>query len=392
MSDRVADLDAFRAAYASFLRDGRVLLTGHSHQAWPDVARDALVQSFDDAARFVDDKWEEAVFPRLERVGQRVLARMGFDPGDAIAFGKSTHELVYRLMTCLPLASRPRIVTTGSEFHSMRRQLARLAEEGVAVEWVASRPRETLADRVLEALVPGTAMLALSAVLFDDAYVVPRLGEIAARAVEVGAIVLIDAYHAFNVVPLAWGPAKESVFAVAGGYKYAALGEGMCWMRIPADCTLRPVYTGWFADFGALARPQDGQVAYGPGGARFAGATFDPSSVYRADAVLAHWDRFGLTPEHLRAISLRQTRRILDRFDARGRGADVLTARDDARRGGFATVRVSEAEARVQRLRARGVLVDARGDTVRLGPAPYLTDDEIDRGTDAVIDDLVDVP
>ena len=35
-------------------------------------------------------------------------------------------------------------------------------------------------------------------------------------------------------------------------------------------------------------------------------------------------------------------------------------------------------------LRAEGVLVDARNETLRLGPAPYLTDDEIDRGVDAV--------
>jgi selenocysteine lyase/cysteine desulfurase len=386
--DRVDDLDAFRAAYASFLASGRVLLTGHSHQAWPDAAREALVRSFDDAARFVDDKWEEVVFPKLARVGERILARMGFDPGDGIAFGKSTHELVYRLMTCLPLASRPRIVTTESEFHSLRRQLSRLAEEGVEVVWVAAHPREGLADRVIEALVPGTAMLAMSAVLFDDALVVPRLGEIAARAAEVGAIALVDAYHAFNVVPLAWGPAKEQLFATAGGYKYAAFGEGLCWLRIPKDCALRPVYTGWYADFGALARKQGGPVTYGPGGARFAGATFDPSAIYRADAVLDHWDRFGLTPERLRAISLRQTRRILDRFDARGRGGDVLSPREDARRGGFVAVRAPEGEETVRRLRARGVLVDARGTTLRLGPAPYLTDDEIDRGTDAAIDEL----
>jgi selenocysteine lyase/cysteine desulfurase len=387
-SDRVDDLLALRAAYGRFLVEGRVLLTGHSHQAWPDVARDALVQSFDDAARLVDAKWDEAVFPRLQQVGEGILDRMGFDRGDAIAFGKSTHELVYRLLTCLPLAERPRIVTTQSEFHSLRRQLSRLEEDGVRVDWVASRPREGLAERVLEALVPGTAMLAMSAVLFDDAFVVPRLGEIVARAAEIGAIVLIDGYHAFNVVPLAWGPAQGDVFATAGGYKYAAFGEGLCWMRIPRDCALRPVYTGWFADFGALARPQGGGVAYGPGGHRFAGATFDPSSVYRAHAVLAHWERFGLTPARLRAISTRQTRRILDRLDARGRGADVVSQRADERRGGFVTVRAAGAEALVTRLRARGVLVDARNETLRLGPAPFLTDEEIDRGTDVVIEEL----
>src|SRR6185369_12012449 len=102
---------------------------------------------------------------------------------------------------------------------------------------------------------------------------------------------------------------------------YAAFGEGVCWLRVPAGSELRPVYTGWFADFDALTRPKDGRVAYGAGGARFSGATFDPASIYRAHAVLAHWERFGLTVPRLRAISTRQTRRIMDALDARGHGA-----------------------------------------------------------------------
>lgn len=390
--DRVDDLPALRAAYARFLEGSRVLLTGHSHQAWPDVARDALTQSFDDAARFVDDKWERAVFPRMDAVGRGVLGRLGFDPGDAIAFGKSTHELAYRLLSCLPLSARPRIVTTRSEFHSLRRQLSRLEEEGARVTWVEAGPRATLADRVLDALVPGADLLALSAVLFDDSFVVPRLGEIAARAVEIGAIVLVDAYHAFNVVPLEWGDAKDHLFVTAGGYKYGAFGEGVCFLRVPPGSELRPVYTGWFADFSALARPPGGPVTYGPGGARFTGATFDPSAFYRAHAVLAHWDAFGLDVPRLRAVSLRQTRRILDRFDARGLGSAVISPREDARRGGFVAVHADHAESVVKRLRARGVFVDSRGQTVRLGPAPYLTDDEIDRGADAAIDEMLAAP
>jgi selenocysteine lyase/cysteine desulfurase len=379
----VPDLAALRAAYASFLASGRVLLTGHSHQAWPDVARDALVASFDDAARLVDDKWSEAIFPKMQAVGEGVLARMGFDSGDAIAFGKSTHELVFRLLTCLPRTGRPRVVTTASEFHSMRRQLRRLEEEDVDVVWVASQPREGLADRLLDALVPGTAMLAMSAVLFEDAYVVPRLGEILARAASLGAIVLVDAYHAFNVLPLAWGAARDGLYVTAGGYKYAGFGDGVCWLRVPASSMLRPVYTGWFADFGALAGKQGG-VAYGPGGARFSGATFDASALYRAHAVLGHWERFGLDPARLRAISTRQTRRILDALDAGGHGPRVVSSRDDARRGGFVAVRAPGADAIVRRLRAEGVLVDARDDVLRLGPAPYLRDEDIDRGVEAV--------
>jgi selenocysteine lyase/cysteine desulfurase len=385
----MAELDrpALRAAYSRFLEGDRLLLTGHSHQAWPDVVRDALLAFFDDSARFVDDKWERAVFPKLDAVGRTILARMGFEPGDAIAFGRSTHELVFRLLTCLPLAKRPRIVTTTTEFHSLHRQLSRLAEEGVEVVWVDGYPRATLAERLLSELTPGTAMLAVSAVMYEDAFVLPELPAIVERAAAIGAIPLVDAYHAFNVVPLVWGPAKDQLFVTAGSYKYAGMGEGLCWLRIPPACALRPVDTGWYADFEHLAGDRSGEVAYGPGGARFAGATFDPSCVYRAEAALAHWDRFGLDPAHLRAESLRQTGRILERVGRDAR-VEILSARDPERRGGFVAIRASRAADVVARLRARGVFVDARGDKLRLGPAPYLTDDELDRGVDATLEEL----
>ena len=403
MIDVALDQSSLRAAYSRFLASDRVLFTGHSHQAWPDEVREAMLRFFDDSAALVDDKWSGAIFPKAEAVGKAILERMGFPPDDPIAFGKSTHELVFRLLTCLPIFAggrgsasavpfglgrgRPRIVTTSGEFHSLGRQLSRLEEEGVEVVWVDAQPREALVERLLAAITPGTAMVAVSAVLYEDAYVLPRLDEIVARAVAVGAIPLVDAYHAFNVVPIAWGPAGGQAYVTAGSYKYAGIGEGLCWLRLPRDCALRPVYTGWFADFEALsARSDAGFVTYGEGGARFSGATFDGSSIYRAEAAFAHWDRFGLTVSKLRAISVHQTRCILDRIDARGLSRAVLSSRDDARRAGFVTLRVPRAVEVVTELRARGVLADARHDLLRIGPAPYLTDEEIHRGTNLVAD------
>lgn len=52
--------NALAAHYARFGVAERVLLTGHSHQAWPDVAREAQLEAWDDAARDVDEKWERA--------------------------------------------------------------------------------------------------------------------------------------------------------------------------------------------------------------------------------------------------------------------------------------------------------------------------------------------
>jgi selenocysteine lyase/cysteine desulfurase len=390
-SDEALDLAAFRAAYGRFLAGGRVLLTGHSHQAWPDVAREAMDVAFDEAARCVDDKWSESIFPRIDAVGRGILARLGFDPGDAIAFGKSTHELVTRLLTCFPAPRAPVVVTTSAEFHSIYRQLHRLAEEGFRVTWIDAADRATLADRMLEAIQPGTSVVAISAVLFEDAFIVPRIGEIAQRAVEVGAIPLVDAYHAFNTVPIDWGSTKESLFVTAGGYKYAAFGEGICFLRIPSGTTLRPVDTGWFADFAGLEGERSSSVGYGPGGARFSGATFDATPFYRAHAVLAHWERFGLDVPALRAISLRQTQRIIARLDEAGLGERVVSSRVDERRGPFVSVRVPHAHDVVLRLRGRGVFTDSRGDLLRLGPAPYLTDDEIDTGTSAAAEEIAKI-
>jgi kynureninase len=49
----------------------------------------------------------------------------------------------------------------------------------------------------------------------------------------------------------------------------------------------------------------------------------------------------------------------------------------DERRGGFLAIRAVAAKDIARRLRERGVHVDARGDILRMGPAPYLRDDQL---------------
>ena len=371
------DPASLRAHYRAFLREGRLLLTGHSHQAWPDVARAAQLEAFDDAALHVDHKWGKA-FEAADDVRRAVATRIACAP-DEIALGASTHELVTRFLSALPLAKRPRLVSTGGEFHTIHRQLSRLAEEGVEVVWVAPDPVATLAERLADALDDRTAAVLVSSVLFETSTVVPHLAELAARARARGTSMLVDAYHAFSVVPFTVaelsGPAAD-VFVTAGGYKYAQWGEGNCFLRVPPSFEGRPVYTGWFSDFAHLSAPRDGRaVTYGGRPCdRFAGSTYDPTSHYRARAVARFFDAHGLDPASLRATSLRQTERLLSGLE----GLDVVTPRAEGR-GGFVSVRVPGASGVVTELERRGVLCDARGAMLRLGPAPYVTDDEIDR-------------
>lgn len=372
--------DALRPHYASFLAPGRVLLTGHSHQAWPNAARDAMTEAFDDAARLADDKWGPAFDAATELRGF-IARRLACRP-DAVALAPNTHELVCRFLSALEWSSRPKLVTTTGEFHSITRQLRRLEEEKrVEVVWVPAAPAATLAERLAASVDVRTAAVLTSTVLFETSARVPHLAELVRTARAAGAEVLLDAYHAFNVVPFTVASlGAEDAFIVAGGYKYAQWGEGNCFLVVPSGRRFRPLLTGWFASFATLAAKAEG-VGYGAAGAEsFAGATYDPVSHYRARAVARFFDEQGLGIAELEAISQRQTSRLMEGL----RGLEVLTPNEPNARGGFVAFRHPDANALIEGLRARRIVADARGDVVRLGPAPYLLDAELEQGLAAV--------
>jgi kynureninase len=374
------------AHYSRFRVAERLLLTGHSHQAWPDVALEGQVEAFEDAARHVDDKWERA-FAKADEVRAGYRRLLG-DPGAELALGTSTHELVLRFLSALDLRGRPRLVSTDGEFHTLRRQLARLGEEHLEVVRLPAEPAGTLAERLAAAVDERTSAVLVSAVLFETARIVPGLGALAEACERVGAELLVDVYHALGAVPFALGDSGLCAsWVVGGGYKYLQLGEGNCFLRVPAHAGgLRPVITGWYAEFAQLAGEHDpARVAYGTGAERFAGATYDPTSHYRAARVFRFFAEQGLTPERLRRSYRHQVDLLAARFDTLGARDDVITRDRDTpldEYGGFLALRSPVAGDLRRALGERGVLADSRDTWLRLGPAPYLADEQLERAVE----------
>lgn len=382
LASLAASPNSLASHYTRFRVGERLLLTGHSHQAWPDVGFEAQQQAWLDAAEFVDDKWPAAM--EQAAAVQRGFARLLADDAANIVLGQNTHELIVRLISALPLERRARIVTTDGEFHTLRRQLDRLAETGrIELVKVPAMPANAIAERAAAAVDDRTALVCVSSVLFGNAHIVPGLGTLATACERVGAELLVDTYHHLAVVPLALAEAGlERAFLVGGGYKYCQLGEGNCFLRVPPGRQdLSPVVTGWYSEFARLAQRPDGRVPYGAGAARWAGATYDPTSHYRAARVFAFFDEQGLTPELLRKVSQHQVTRLAARFDAldcdpRQVARDHETPLEQL--GGFLALNGPRAGELSAALRALGIMADSRGDTLRLGPAPYLTDDQLD--------------
>ena len=376
------------AAYERFRVGERILLTGHSHQAWPDCGREGQIDAWDDAAGLVDGKWD-AAFAKAERVKRGFAERLG-DGGafrsaeSGYVLASSVHDLLVRFLSALPLRERPKLVTTDGEFHSLRRQLARLEEEGVEIVRVPSHDPDTIADALSDTVCDRTAAVLASSVLFQSGRIVPGLGHACEAARRHGAEFVVDSYHQVNVVPMdlhAAGLADAHVFG--GGYKYCQLGEGNCFLRVPPGRSPRPVVTGWFAEFETLKETPGKGVGYGDGASAYAGATYDPTSHYRAGRVFDFFDDEGLTPEFLRQISRHQVGLLARTFDDLDLDPQLIqrSRHDLATQGGFLVLRTPKAAELTRALRNRDVFVDSRGDALRLGPAPYVSDRQL---TDAL--------
>lgn len=370
--------------YSQFQVEKRLLLTGHSHQAWPDVALEGIKEAWQDAAIHLDDKWQFA-FDKARQVEQGFARLLNDGDGD-YALAENTHSLIVRFLSALNLKNRPRLVTSDSEFHSIRRQLERLAEEGIEVIRVASLPQATFVERLTSQVNDNTAAVLVSSVFYNSGQICGHLNEVMEACERQGAELLVDTYHHLNVVPFDITPqGLEQAYIVGGGYKYCQLGEGNCFLRIPPQCQLRPVITGWYADFESLDKGNNHQVNYSNDGQRFAGATYDPTSHYRAAKVFSFFDRHGLSPCLLREINQQQTAQLLEQFDTLDL-PEALIKRDHSmlpvERAGFISFKSTHAAMIASELHHQKFFCDHRGDILRIGPAPYLSARQLNHAMD----------
>jgi kynureninase len=246
---------------------------------------------------------------------------------------------------------------------------------------LAPEPIETLSERVAKSIDNRTAAVLVSKVMFESSRIVPNLSETLRACEKHDTKLLIDAYHALNVVDISLRREKlNQAYVVGGGYKYCQLGEGNCFLRYPKDSDLRPLWTGWFADFESLEKSGCNEIInYGNHGQRFAGATYDPVSHYRASRVFSFFEEMKLTPAFLREVSQRQIKLLAERFDALDLNPKLIRREKFSLEtlGGFLSLVTPQAKHFCEVLRKHGVLTDYRGEYLRFGPAPYLSDEQL---------------
>ncbi|MEA3262840.1 MAG: class V aminotransferase [Pseudomonadota bacterium] len=343
----------------------RLHFAAHSHHLWPDASWDGHVEAWQDAARLADNKWGRIFLEVIPEAQSHIATELALLNPATIAFAPNTHELLVRIVSALPM-DRPRVLASDGEFHSFRRQSRRWAEAG-RIE-LTTVPLE---DVVKAAESGQFDLIFTSQVQFNSGRVLEGIERLAALARPGGPWVVVDGYHGFMALPTDLSTIADRVFYLSGGYKYAMAGEGVCFLHAPPGFGPRPEYTGWFAAFDDLAAKQGG-VGYAPDGARFLGSTFDPSGLYRFNAVQRMLAREGLTTKAISAHC--------DQLKERFLSADPLPglALISDPRARYLAFKGELAPSLHDLLMDWGVFTDIRDDVLRIGFAIYQDEGDVD--------------
>jgi selenocysteine lyase/cysteine desulfurase len=223
----------------------------------------------------------------------------------------------------------------------------------------------------------------VSQILFGSGRRFDGVDELATLARPDGPWVVIDGYHAFMALETPLGPAAaQSLFYLGGGYKYAMAGEGCAFLYAPPGFGPRPPVTGWFAEFEDLTLPP-GSVGYAADASRFMGATFDPSALYRFNAVRRMLADNALTTPRISAHVDGLQRLLLGAIVGSALAdAELLNPLDGLPHARFLAFRSPEATRWHNELDAKNCITDVRGDVLRIGLGLYHDEDDIGRLAD----------
>ena len=362
----------------------RLHFASHSHHLWPDASFEGQTEAWNDAARLADRKWDKVMDEVWPEAQSHVARELGTAMPDAIVFSSNTHDFLIRLVTAAPRRQPGplRVLTTDGEFHSARRQFARWAEEGwIALERIAAEPFDSLPARFVERAQSGEHdFILVSQVLFGSGRMFDRVDDLAALGRPEGPWIVIDGYHAFMAIEQPFGQtAAHEAFYLGGGYKYAMAGEGCAFLHAPVGFGPRPPVTGWFAEFEDLSLPP-GSVGYAKDASRFMGATFDPSALYRFNAVQRRLQAEGLSTKSISAQVAQLQAQFLSAIGGTALAdAELLNPLDHGAHARFIAFRSPHAQRWYEELIARNCVTDVRGDVIRIGFGLYHDVEDVQR-------------
>jgi kynureninase len=290
-----------------------------------------------------------------------------------VAFAPSVSGALATITSAIDCSKRNRVVVSELDFPTLVYHF--LAKPEVEVVRVPSDDGVGVApERWAEYVDERTAVVATSHVFYGTGYI-QELEPIARAAREAGALFLVDGYQAVGQLPVDPRASGADVY-VTGPLKWMLGGPGLAflWVREELILSLEPTVVSWFGAEDQFSFQMDTFTPRADAG-RFSLGTPAVPTAYTALGGVEIIREVGMEAVRARIAGL--TEHLV--AGLREAGWPLRISDDPERRSGIVTVRVDDSAATVSALAERGIIVDRRGEYVRVSPHFYNTPEESER-------------
>lgn len=339
-----------------------IYLANHSLGRPMDAIAHEVQHALDAWYTDLDGAWSMWINQR-DTFRRLVAELIGIEPWRSVVPKTSAGQGLRAAINSLPTGC-PNIVTTRGEFDSIDFILKAYHHKSRAhVDWIESDASGLYqCEDIIAAITDHTDLVVLSMVCFVSGQWITALKEVIDHAHKHGALVLIDAYHAFGTIPFDFMELDPD-FLIAGNYKYTRGGAGACFLAIhprhlqasgvPYPDSIFSIDTGWFAKQDTFAYRRTDKPEYAPGGDAWLESTPPPLVYFQATPGLELTKGIGV--DRLRAYSLEQQEFLIQSLASLGLCPRVLE-----HRGAFVLLETDDGSATIRALKAEGVNTDAR--------------------------------
>jgi kynureninase len=324
-----------------------------------------------------EELWMAHGLPKLEQCRDQFSQIIGADP-DEVAIVPSVSSGLSSIASCLDLYDRNKVVLSDMDFPTNGYVWRAQQRRGAKLDFVASADGIRVeADDVVDRIDAQTAVVNTNRVLFESSWIMD-LPPVVETAHEAGALVVVDDFHGSGIVPLDVH-ALGVDFLLSGALKWLMGGQGIAFLYCRRDLVakMEPLVVGWFG----TKRPFDfdrSGLDLRDDARRFETGTYTLPQAWTASAGMEMILEVGV--DRIRARNQELTSLIIEKADEAD--LEVLSPRADDRRGGLVRVRVpggrSNAERILHELFKRNVVLDQRGDALRISPHFFSTEQDIE--------------
>jgi kynureninase len=324
-----------------------------------------------------EELWMAHGLPKLEQCRDQFSQIIGADP-DEVAIVPSVSSGLSSIASCLDLYERNKVVLSDMDFPTNGYVWRAQQRRGAKLDFVGSADGIRVeADDVVDRIDAQTAVVNTNRVLFESSWIMD-LPPVVETAHEAGALVVVDDFHGSGIVPLDVH-ALGVDFLLSGALKWLMGGQGIAFLYCRRDLVamMEPLVVGWFG----TKRPFDfdrSGLDLRDDARRFETGTYTLPQAWTASAGMEMILEVGV--DRIRARNQELTSLIIEKADEAD--LEVLSPRADERRGGLVRVRVPggrpNAERILHELFKRNVVLDQRGDALRISPHFFSTEQDID--------------